>query len=443
MNPETRFSGHWIVAAQGTGKTNLLLHILASDLQKDASIIIMDSKGELTEPIRHLALGDRLIVIDPRQPIALNPLDMPHNDIEHAISHIEYILGALLEAKITPMQQSFFHSLLNAVMLAFPEPTLLTVQSLINDGPKRYAEYIDRLPEDLQRFFDQEWGDYERTRSELKWRLRLIMGRSITKNLFSAPCTRFDIGKAMDEAKVVVIDNAQSKLHPEGAAFLGRFFVARIWDAATARAARPKHKKKPVYVYIDEAHLVIKEDQKIAAIIDECRSQNIALILAHQRMKQIKDGDVVSALENCAIKMANVDAEAAYFSELLHIPVERINQLPRGHFAMHVRGEGSSIVKVPLAELPYRRMTPGEEVAHQERMIALYGYKERPSPALSSQPQTAPKPPQTQASLAKEPAETHNRPEGEGLRKTTITLPKYAPLPDHDPSKPTPWKRKT
>ena len=376
---ETRFSGHWIVAAHGTGKTNLLLDMLASDLQKDASIIVMDSKGDLTTPVRVLALGERLVVLDPHEPFALNPLDSPHKDIEHAISHIEYVLSALLEARLTPMQKSFFDSLIRALILAFPEPTLLTVQSVINEGPKPYQRYIQALPDDLQRFFQYEWSDYDRTRSELKWRLRLILGRDFTRNIFSSPRTRFDIGKAMDTGKVVVIDNAQSKLHPEGSSFLGRFFISRIWDAATARASRPRAQKKPVFVYIDEAHLVIREDPKIAAIIDECRSQNIALILAHQRMKQIKDPDVLSALENCAIKMANVDAEAKYFSELLHIPVDKIDTLPIGHFAMHVRGEGSSIVEVPLAELPYRNMTDGEKAAHRQRMRDLYGYVKPPA----------------------------------------------------------------
>jgi len=287
MNEETRFSGQWIVAAQGTGKTNLLLHMLASDLQKDASIIIMDSKGELTAPVRKLALVDRLIVLDPHEPFAINPLDTGDDDVENAISHIEYVLGALLEAKITPMQKSFFDSLLHAVILAFPNPSLTTIQDLLTHGPAHFEQYTRNLPEDLQNFFKIEWRDYDRTRGELKWRMRLIMGRTLTKQMFSAPKTRFDIGKAMDGGKVVVIDNAQSKLHEEGSSFLGRFFVARIWAAATARALR-HGPKKPVYVYIDEAHIVIKSDPKIAAIIDECRSQKVALILAHQRAKQIK-----------------------------------------------------------------------------------------------------------------------------------------------------------
>jgi hypothetical protein len=162
--------------------------------------------------------------------------------------------------------------------------------------------------------------------------------------------------------------------------FIGRLFVAQIWSAGTARALMPDHLKKPTYVYIDEAHLVIKKDQKIAAILDELRSQKVALILAHQKLRgQIEDINVQSSLENCAIKMANVEAgERDYFSKLLGIPSERMKDLPRGHFATYIRWEGSSIKRVPKAVLPYRKMTPEEKQAHQGRMDALYGYTPEP-----------------------------------------------------------------
>src|SRR6202451_4259648 len=98
VNPETIFSGHWIVAQQGMGKTNLLLHMLSSDLKQNASIIIMDSKGELTRPIRKLSLGERLIVLDPKQPFGINPLDASTPDLTHTIEQLLYIFGVLLDA---------------------------------------------------------------------------------------------------------------------------------------------------------------------------------------------------------------------------------------------------------------------------------------------------------------------------------------------------------
>ena len=50
---ETRFSGHWIIAPPGRGKTTLLHTLVADDLEKDAAIVLMDSKGDLIEPIKN------------------------------------------------------------------------------------------------------------------------------------------------------------------------------------------------------------------------------------------------------------------------------------------------------------------------------------------------------------------------------------------------------
>ena len=62
---EQRFSGHWIIASPGRGKTTLLHSMFLDDLKRDASIIVMNSKGDLINPIKELqAVKDRLILID-------------------------------------------------------------------------------------------------------------------------------------------------------------------------------------------------------------------------------------------------------------------------------------------------------------------------------------------------------------------------------------------
>src|ERR1700728_3571700 len=91
---ETRFSGHWIVAPPGRGKTTLLHSMVMEDLKKDACIILMDSKGDLTEPFRTMKdIQDRLIIIDPslEHPIGFNPLDVPQTEVNQSIELLEYL----------------------------------------------------------------------------------------------------------------------------------------------------------------------------------------------------------------------------------------------------------------------------------------------------------------------------------------------------------------
>ena len=59
---ETRFSGHWIVAPPGRGKTTLLHSMFLEDVKRQASIIVLDIKGDLINPIKELkAVQNRLV----------------------------------------------------------------------------------------------------------------------------------------------------------------------------------------------------------------------------------------------------------------------------------------------------------------------------------------------------------------------------------------------
>src|SRR5262249_49407788 len=77
---EVRFSGHWVLSPPGRGKTTLLHAMVMEDLDRPgASLILMDSKGDLIDPMRKLKhIQDRMIIIDPdpQNPVAINPLDI-------------------------------------------------------------------------------------------------------------------------------------------------------------------------------------------------------------------------------------------------------------------------------------------------------------------------------------------------------------------------------
>ncbi len=429
---ETRFAGHWIIAPPGRGKTTLLHSMIMEDLKKDAALVIMDSKGDLINPIRELAfLADRLVIIDPDKPISLNPLDVPKVNVRRVVSRLEYIFSALLEAKITPKQQSLFRSVLRALIIGFEHPTLELFRDIISHGVKKYQNQVRRLPDDLQEFFDKEFDrDYDATRNELTWRLRLLMENDFIRTMLNAPITKFNLGKEMDEGKVIIINNSQALLDKDGAEFFARFFVAQIWAAATARSLQTY--KKPVYVYIDECQTVIRKDEMIASIIDECRSQHIALILAHQRVVQIESENVLSALGNCAIRMSNSDEEAKYLAPKLRTEPEHLQSLKRGQFAVFVRDLVTQAVTLDVRPVDfslYPKLSPAQKTQLTEKMTQAYGYtpetqklseeglrdtkspappREKPQPA---RPVNTPFPCPQSPQMIPTPATTPNRPQ--------------------------------
>lgn len=366
---ETRFSGHWIIAPPGRGKTTLLHHLFLEDLKKDASIIVMDSKGDLVPPLSRLAdIQDRLVIIepDPDYPLALNPLDIPASNIAHTISLLEYVFSSLLEAKMTALQMTLFRNVLPAIVQCVPNPTMHTFRDIIESGVGRYANYFGNLPPLSRSFFEQQFNSktYTDTRNQLVWRLDFLMTNPLIRAMFEAPKTKLDIGKEIDAGKVILINNSKELLGDEGAEFFGRFFIALVLSAAQKRSSRRAQDKLPCYFYIDECQSVIHRDPKIATILDECRSQKIGLILAHQRTQQITDQNVLDALFNCAIRMANSDDEAKYLSDKLRTTPEFLRSLPVGTFATYVR----DLTPTALAlGVPYRDLAAMPQLSTSEQ----------------------------------------------------------------------------
>ncbi len=387
---EQRFSGHWIIAPPGRGKTTLLHSMFLHDVDRTASIIVMDSKGDLINPLRSLKdISARLLIIEPDEdfPLALNPLDIPKTSVTHAVSLLEYVFSSLLEAKMTSLQMTLFRSVLPALVNAVPNATLETFRDIIENGYEPYKKYIDTLAPDARDFFYKQFNTktYADTRNQLIWRLQFLMTNPIIRTMFSSLKTKLDIGKEMDAGKIILINNSKALLGDEGSEFFGRFFIALILAAAQQRSNRKESDKLPCFLYIDECHNVIKRDEKIPTILDECRSQKIALILAHQRTEQITSPNVLSALSNCAIRFANSDDEAKYLADKLRTTPDFLRSLGRGTFAAFVRDVTPQAValKIPyhdLSTLP--QMTAAEQRAIRDRMRSQFSTS-KPSPETS------------------------------------------------------------
>jgi hypothetical protein len=391
---ETRFSGHWIIAPPGRGKTTLLHSMVLEDIPRNASIILMDSKGDLIDPIRNLkSVRDRLVLIEPNAefPLALNPLDLPHSTLTQVVDNLEYVFSALLEAKMTALQQTLFRSVLRALTIGFHRPTLEIFRSIITNGYKQYARSIEKLPQDLQDFFYNEFDSktYISTREQLTWRLRLLLENETIRTMFNAPETKLDLGKEMDQGKIIIINNSKAVLGAQGAEFFGRYFIAQVLAAAQFRSDRKASAKKPVFFYIDECHNVIARDEKISTILDECRSQKIALILAHQRTQQITSSNVLDALKNCAIRFANSDDEADTLSKSLRTDTEFLRSLTVGTFAAFIRDftPHALALKIPYTDMSaLPQMTAQEQRKIRDQMRRDYSFEQKPETPTHTSP---------------------------------------------------------
>jgi len=343
---ELWFSSTWVCAPQGKGKTNLL-HNIIKDRRQHGTIILMDAKGELINPYLHEAL-----VIEPSltNPPPINPLDIGSSI--HAVELLEYLFSALLSAPMTPKQSTLFSGVLT-LLVTVPNATVETLRQVFQTGWKSFERYVQALPKREREFFTEGAFDskgYTATKEEVLWRLQLLFRNPYMAAILEVPRTRLNMSTLMDSGRIIVINNNPDILGDLGAEFFGRFMLALVWNAVRARAHGGS--KKPVFFFIDEAQTVISRDDNIPKLIHQCRSQNVALIFAHQELSYIKSEDVKNALGNCAIRFCAPDGETAILAPRFRTTPEFLAALPPYHFAACIRDKETVAVTVPELKMP-------------------------------------------------------------------------------------------
>jgi len=108
------------------------------------------------------------------------------------------------------------------------------------------------------------------------------------RNILGQTESAFNVDKAMQEGKIMLINLAKGLTGDINAKLLGMLVVSRIQNAALAREKIAKQDRKDFYLYIDEFQNFITPS--IESILSEARKYRLSLNLAHQYVKQL-EGD--------------------------------------------------------------------------------------------------------------------------------------------------------
>lgn len=373
-----RFEHMHIVAGTGHGKTQTLQHLILRDLTspQPPAMVIIDSQGDMIGKIARLALfdgalADRLVIIDPRDiehPPALNMFDVNLErigrygaaDREQILNGVvqlyEYFFGSLLGAELTQKQSLVFRYLAR-LMIQIPSANLRTMIELMDDI-KPYQPYIDRLPESSRMFFEKEFSDrqFNETRTQVKRRLYGIIENQTFERMFSAPRNRIDLSTAINEGKIILVNTAKDFLK-SNSSILGRYFIALTLQAALERAAIPEEKRRPAFLYVDEASEYF--DTNVDDLLIQARKYKLGIIVAHQYLDQLTGGLRSSFAANTSIKLAGgvSDRDAhAIAPDMRTTPrfiLEQRREAKETHFACYLRNLTPTAVSlsVPLGAM--------------------------------------------------------------------------------------------
>src|SRR5205085_1542511 len=117
--------------------------------------------------------------------------------------------------------------------------------------------------------------------------IRLFVNHEIIQPIIGQTTRTIDFPSVLDQHKILLVNLAgQGAISGDEQQLLGTLFVNEL---LTAAFARPKTRRAPFYLAIDEfQHFVTKD---ICEILDGGRKFGLHLILAHQLLNQLKARD--------------------------------------------------------------------------------------------------------------------------------------------------------
>lgn len=310
----------YILGNTGSGKTQLIQQMISYDLETNASIIVIDSQGDLINTLKHSKLIDpeRLVIIDPvdsvNNPLALNMFDIGDRSdlspvelerhINGVVELLNFVFSAVMDSALTDKQSVVFNFCIR-LLLIVPGATLETLVDILENGVEDYNGYVNRLPEVAKTFFFSSFHnkEYYQTRIQINRRLFTLLENPTISRLFKSNRNFLDISKEMDSGKVILISTDRSLLKRHGCAFFGRYFISLIAQAMQDRLNRPHEHRRKTYVYIDECGDYLQtDDVNITDILEKGRKYNVGITLAHQQVNQLPQNVFQAIKTNTAIK---------------------------------------------------------------------------------------------------------------------------------------------
>ena len=296
LSSKARMRHVYVLGATGTGKTNLLLRLIESDITAGRSLCVVDLRGDLIDRVLlRLAAAkppeywaDHLLMLDLRDShcaVGFNAL-AGDGDIYNRALHVLAVVKAQSESWGVQLEETLRNCLL---ALASTGWTLLEIEPLLTQRTFR-SQVIAEVEDSRVRSFFERF-DKLSPAQQTTWALAVL---NKVNPLISLPTLRRVFGQRqalplrhlLNEApgQVILVSLAIDRLH-EAARLAGGLFVSSFQNAIMARADQPEQSRVPINLYVDEFETMASD--RFESIVAEGRRFGLGLTLSHQNNNQL------------------------------------------------------------------------------------------------------------------------------------------------------------
>lgn len=322
--------GVLLLGTQGTGKSTTMLNLIRTDAEnRDKAMVILDPKHDLAEDALGMIPPERdvvyLNIADPGNRVVVNPFRNPISStvlVSNIMSALSQQFG---DDAIGPRSDAFLRNSMYAVLGAIPEKAdIFQVYRMLADPEFREA-ISAQLQDEFQRTY---WNHTFAGMAENKKFIEeaLAAPRNKLERLLSVDLIKrtlvgnhaLDLRSLINREGILVVNLAKGLIGEDNAAILGNFLLSAIWQAIQSQAAKPKHLRVPVALFVDEVHNFA--NPAFEKMLSEGRGFGVQAAVAMQFMGQITDRKVRQAfeslLQNLFIFRTEQLEDAEYFAKV-------------------------------------------------------------------------------------------------------------------------------
>ncbi len=285
-----------LLGPTGVGKSTLIAQLALADLAAGRGCVVIDPAGDLVDdllariPENRL---DRVDLLDPldHAPPGLNMFDGEDRDL--VVDQLVGIFARVFARHWGPRSDDILRAALLTLCAAPGPMTLVEVPRLLTDARWRAKLVLDlNDPIGLEPF----WAWYEslsqagqmQTIAPLLNKLRAFLLRAPVRAIIGQHQTTLDIPRCLDQGRLLLARLPKGRLGEDTSSLLGSLLVARVWQAASARAAQPPQQRRDCTLLIDEVQNFLNLPMRLADILAEARKYRLSLGLAHQYLGQLR-----------------------------------------------------------------------------------------------------------------------------------------------------------
>lgn len=289
----------YIIGKTGMGKTTLLENMAVQDIVSGEGIGIIDPHGEFAEKMLDYVPAHRV-----KDVVYFNPVDTEFPIGFNVLEQVEetqrfFVASGLMGAfkKIWPdvwsARMEYILSNTILALLEYPGSTILGINRMLSVKEYR-KDVVNNITDPVVRaFWTEEFAKYtERFAAEAVPAIQNKVGQFVSnpliRNIIGQPHSSFDIRRAMDDRKILIINLSKGRIGEENSRLLGAMLITKLYLAAMTRVdIANEEERKDFYLYVDEFQNFATES--FASILSEARKYRLNLILAHQYITQMDE----------------------------------------------------------------------------------------------------------------------------------------------------------